>query len=99
MNYCKAKYEAQKLTFAFQQCLFGIGASAAFFTTAAAKVEGYGNLLTVGLAYGMGIARECSRGAAFSAKAAGLTLGLRAVAIISASATSGGHLSPCYSEL
>ncbi|ORY89714.1 aquaporin-like protein [Leucosporidium creatinivorum] len=58
----------------FFYCLFGIGASAAFFTTAAAKVEGYGNLLTVGLAYGMGIA----------------------LAVITASATSGGHLSPCY---
>lgn len=36
----------------------GIGASAAFFTTAAAKEEGYGALLNVGIAYGMGIVRE-----------------------------------------
>jgi hypothetical protein len=34
---------------------FGIGASAAFFVTEAAKVEGYGNLLTVGLGYGLGV--------------------------------------------
>lgn len=32
-------------------------------------------------------------------RAARLTLGLRSVAIITASATSGGHLSPCYSRL
>jgi glycerol uptake facilitator-like aquaporin len=39
----------------FFYVLFGVGASAAFFTTAAAKVEGYGALLNVGIAYGLGI--------------------------------------------
>ncbi|KAK4704391.1 hypothetical protein P7C70_g1825, partial [Phenoliferia sp. Uapishka_3] len=34
----------------------GVGATASFFVTSAAGVEGYGSLLTIGLAYGMGIA-------------------------------------------
>jgi len=34
----------------------GVGASAAFFTSSAAKQAGFGDLLTIGFAYGLGIA-------------------------------------------
>ncbi|KAI5477887.1 hypothetical protein MNV49_005780 [Pseudohyphozyma bogoriensis] len=36
-------------------CLCGVGASAAFFVTSAEKLSGFGSLLTIGLAYGIGI--------------------------------------------
>ncbi|KAK9898985.1 aquaporin-like protein [Cystobasidium minutum MCA 4210] len=40
----------------FIYCYGGMGSTAAFFVTAAAKEEGFGNLLSVGLCYGLAIA-------------------------------------------
>lgn len=75
----------------------GVGATATFFVTSAAKEEGYGSLLTVGLAYAFGIACAPLSPLLAPAPSVLLTSAPYAVAIIVAAPTSGGHLSPSFS--